>query len=331
MATFEKRTGGWLARVRKGGVSRSMTFATKSEAKAWATRLEAEIQDGKAGVIPDKTFGDLIDRYIESRVRALDGAKQEELRLLRTKQDPIGKVRLRNLDERHVSEWRDRRLTAVKPNSVLREWSTLSRACSLAVREWKWLTKNPFKETEKPTKGEARSRRPTQDEIEKILYACGFSWDETPETAQARVGAAFLFAIETAMRAGEICALRWEDVDLAKGLAHIRAIEKGARKTKKKRQVPLSPEAVRVLRHLPESDRVFGLTAPILDALFRKAKDRVGIVDLHFHDSRREGLTRLAKSVDVMTLAKISGHQDLRILLNVYYAPDMEKVAESLR
>ena len=51
---------------------------------------------------------------------------------------------------------------------------------------------------------------------------------------------------------------------------------------------------------------------------------------MHFHDSRREALTRMAKKVPVETLAKISGHRDLRILLNVYYNPDMAEVADLL-
>jgi integrase len=66
------------------------------------------------------------------------------------------------------------------------------------------------------------------------------------------------------------------------------------------------------------------------DALFRKAKARALIKDLHFHDTRREALTRLAKKFDVMELARISGHRDLRILQNVYYAPTVEDLAKKL-
>lgn len=55
------------------------------------------------------------------------------------------------------------------------------------------------------------------------------------------------------------------------------------------------------------------------------------VSDLHFHDTRRTALTRLAGKVDVMTLAKISGHRNLRILMNsTYYAPDMGEVAALL-
>ena len=58
-------------------------------------------------------------------------------------------------------------------------------------------------------------------------------------------------------------------------------------------------------------------------------KDLAGLgnEDLHFHDTRREACSRLAKKVDVMTLAKISGHRDIKMLLNTYYAPDMKEVA----
>jgi len=65
-------------------------------------------------------------------------------------------------------------------------------------------------------------------------------------------------------------------------------------------------------------------------AEFRRARDNCGITDLHFHDSRREALTRLSKKVPVETLAKISGHRSLNILLNVYYRPDMAEIADML-
>ena len=330
MASFEQRPGGWLARVRKRGMpARSAVFPTKAEAKAWAVRIEAEIVAGKLGRAAEKTFGQLLERFVADYVPQMDGHKQEALRLARTMRDPIAAVPLADLDARHVSEWRDRRLKSVSADSVLREWSTLSRACTIASKEWRWLPGNPFSGVEKPRKAEARSRRISEQEIEALLLACGYARDQTPETAQARVGAALLFAIETAMRAGELCALRWSDIE--GNVAQVRAIEAGARKTKRGRVVPLSVEARRILAQLPrEGERCFGLSAAILDALFRKAKARALIEDLHFHDSRREALTRLAAKVDVLTLAKISGHQDLRILQRVYYAPDMAGVAERL-
>jgi integrase len=79
----------------------------------------------------------------------------------------------------------------------------------------------------------------------------------------------------------------------------------------------------------------FTVTAASLETLFRKERDRLAVATpsfstLHFHDSRAEALTRLARRVDVMTLAKISGHKDLSILQNTYYRESAEDIAARL-
>jgi integrase len=166
------------------------------------------------------------------------------------------------------------------------------------------------------------------------MLVTGYDYAAPPLTVMARIGAALLFAIETALRAGEICALTWADVDLDRRTVTVTAISAGARKGgfRVGRVVPLSVEAVRLLVQLQgiDAEKVFALEAPSLSVLFAKACRRALLEDLHFHDSRREALTRLAAKVDVMTLAKISGHRDLRILLSTYYQPDMADVAAKL-
>jgi integrase len=63
-----------------------------------------------------------------------------------------------------------------------------------------------------------------------------------------------------------------------------------------------------------------------LDALFRKARDSCLLSHIHFHDSRAEALTLLSRRMDVLTLSKISGHRDLRQLLE-YYRESAEQIA----
>lgn len=75
------------------------------------------------------------------------------------------------------------------------------------------------------------------------------------------------------------------------------------------------------------SDLFFTIDSGSLDALFRRTKNRLKITGLHFHDSRAEALTRLARRVDVLTLSKISGHTDLRMLSEVYYRESAEDIA----
>jgi len=148
----------------------------------------------------------------------------------------------------------------------------------------------------------------------------------SPESKSERIGAAIVFAIETAMRAGEICNMAWEDVDLERRTVHLPKTKNGNPRT-----VPLSTTAVKVLKGLQGLEdckrKTFGLKSDSLDVNFRKIRNKCLIDDLHFHDLRREALTRLATKVDVLNLAKISGHTDLRILQRVYYAPDMADLA----
>jgi integrase len=203
----------------------------------------------------------------------------------------------------------------------------IKHACSVARREWGWLRVNPASDVRRPATAAARTRRPTAEEIEKLLDTLGYSREAPPKTTSARIGAVYLFAIETAMRAGEICSLEWQYVN--ERHVHLPLTKNGY-----PRDVPLSAEARRIIEQLRslngEGDTVFDVSTASLDALFRKARARAHIEDLHFHDTRREALTRLSKVFDVMELARISGHRDLRILQNVYYAPSVSDLADKL-
>lgn len=331
MATLEKREQGWRVKIRKGGVSQSATFRTKAEASAWAAKVESDIAAGKIGKTPNKTFGELLQKYSDEISATKRGARWEQLRIaLYLREYPgLCNTKLADLGPDTFAAWRDERLKSVSALSVIREWAILQHACSVAVKEWRWLQANPLLLVKRPAATPPRSRRPTQDETNRIIFACGYSDEVPPATAQARVAAAWLFAIETAMRAAELCGLTDGDVDFKTRLAYLPKTKNGH-----PRHVPLSKEAIRLLRHVRTategSETIFDISPAILDALFRKAKERALIDELHFHDSRREALTRLAKKVDVMTLAKISGHRDLRILQNTYYAPDMSEVAREL-
>jgi integrase len=325
MASFRKKGNGWEASVCCKGVRRSRTFDTKTEAAYWAADTEREILNGLAGKIPDKTFGDLLRRYAEDVSPTKRGGLWEIKRIGAFCRDEITSVKLDGLRTEHFAAWRDRRLRAVSVGTVLREWSLLRHAVSVAINEWGWLKENPIKGVKRPAQPLPRDRLITDDELDRLLYALGYDYENTPSTISARVGAALLFAIETAMRAGEICGLHWRDVDLDRRVAMLWQTKNGY-----KREVPLSGEAVRILNQLrSDGDSVFDLQSSQIDSLFRKAKKMALIDDLHFHDSRATAITRLAGKVDILTLARISGHRDLR-MLQIYYRETAADIAKRL-
>lgn len=200
----------------------------------------------------------------------------------------------------------------------------MSAVFTTAIEEWSLPIKShPFRDANRPKKGKDRYRRITDEEIEKMLSA--LDWSEELRLQKHYVAWCFLFAIETAMRSGEILGLEWADIDGK--LAHLHETKNG-----KARSVPLSAEARRLLDLLPcNEDRLIPVTDANRDTVWRKARDKTDIVDLHFHDSRHEALSRMAKViVNPMDLAKISGHKDLKVLMEVYYNPTNEHLADLL-
>ncbi|ARU21108.1 tyrosine-type recombinase/integrase [Ralstonia syzygii subsp. celebesensis] len=76
-------------------------------------------------------------------------------------------------------------------------------------------------------------------------------------------------------------------------------------------------------------DPLLGLSAASRDALFRKAKEKAGIADLTFHDTRHEAITRLAKKLQPLDLARMTGHTNLQELMT-YYNESAENIAQRL-
>lgn len=331
MATIQTRGSRHRAIVRYKGVYDSETFSTITAARAWGKAREAEIDAGAVGAVPDKTFGQLLERYRDEVSVGKRGARGEQIRINRLLKDSIANKRLASLSSVDFADWRNARLRSVSGATVTREMTVMSAACSWAVNECRWLQSNPVKGVSRPASTPPRDRLITQDEIDRVCFTLGYAPDATLDTMTSRIGAMFMFAIETAMRMGEIVALRQADLDLDRKFLRVRAEEVGAGKNRAaRRSVPLSDEAVRILRQLPENDRVFGISSTAsADQMFRRAVRKAMIEGLHFHDTRHEGITRLARKLDVLPLARSIGHGNLNELMT-YYNETAEDIAKQL-
>lgn len=319
MASIRKLKSGYRAEVARQGVRRSKVFSTRQEAKDWAAREEYLILNGEK-VAADSSFGELLDRYAREVSNAKRGGRWEIIRIEKLRRDKIANVRLGDLQARNFADWRDRRSREVAPASVIREMQLMSSALNVARKEWGLISSNPLTDVRKPRKPPARDRLPSDVEIERLAHAAGGDLS----TATARAFHAFLFALETAMRAGEIAGLSWDRIDVERRVARLVHTKNGH-----PREVPLSPEAIRLLEALPFAEPVFGLTSRQLDVLWRKVRDRAQVEGLTFHDSRHAAITRLSRKLDILALARMVGHKDLR-QLNTYYNETAEELAKRL-
>lgn len=329
MATFIKRGKQWRAQVSKNGHRPSGTFDTKAEAVAWAARTETEIASLARGDVPKKTFLQLMQRYSDEVSTQKRAAKYEQNRIAYYLREEPGLFQkwIADLRPADFAALRDRRLQTTSGETVRRDFNVLSAALSTAVKEWGWLHANPMTNVKRPPPGQARSRLISQSEVDMVLMALRYDRESPALMVCQRVAVAFLFALESAMRVGEILKLRAQDVDLERGVATLLLTKNGDT-----RRVPLSTEAIRLLKQLPAvapGAALFAMSSSSVDANFRKALALTPIEDLHFHDTRHEAITRLAKRLEVLDLARMTGHRNINELLT-YYNETAESIAKRL-
>lgn len=321
MASIQRHGKRWRVQLYVGGKRVSAVLDTKREAAAWALQREAELSGAK---LPDKTMADAMTRYSREVAPSKRGERWEVIRLKALAKAPIARIRMAALNKADVTDWRDARLGEVSGATVAREMTLLRAVFEAARRDWGWLTVNPMQGVRWPKPPASRKRRVTADEIERVGLALGVDGMASDRVSQ-RVGLSFLFALETAMRAGEILALHWPDVHLAQRYVHLPETKNG-----EARDVPLTKRAAEIINALPRGDGpVFNITSAQRDALFRKARNKAGIPDLHYHDSRAEAIWRLSKKLDVLQLARVIGHRDPKSLL-MYYSESAAEMATRL-
>lgn len=305
MASFRKRGEMWRAEVMRHGVRRSDTFPSKGAAQAWANRVEAEIMAGVRGEVPNLTVSALLDRYEEEVSEGKKGKRWEAIRLEALRRDRLASVRLRQLDSPDVADWQRRRLEAVSAPSVRRERNLVNHVFEIAIKEWRWLRRNPFEGVRRPKDGKPRTRIATSTELARV--------SKVASPTMARVIA---FAVETGMRAGEIAALK----DVVGRVATLLDSKNGT-----SREVPLSTKALEVWGD------GFAISAGSISALWARYCRELDppIKGLTFHDLRATAISRLAGRLNVLELAKMVGHKNPKMLM-VYYRESAADIAKKL-
>jgi integrase len=327
MATFRKISDSWRAEVCVAGKRKSKSFPTKAEARSWAVIAEAALDSPEVDVASAAhTLGDIFLRYANEISEVKKGARWEIVRLKKFGRDPLSKIALSELKREHFEEWVGRQMKTLKASSVNRELNLISHALTQA-RRWRLMFDNPLKDLRRPKDPPHRDRRINTGEIAAILLSLNYTEESTVHQQQQRVAVAFLFAIETAMRAGEICSLKPEQINLAERTAYLPETKNGFPRT-----VPLSAEAVRLIERLMPCEAgktIFKVSSGTLSTIFKRGVDRTGIEDLTFHDARHEATTRLAKRLHILALARATGHKDIK-QLQIYYNETAAELAKLL-
>jgi integrase len=314
MATFSKRVtaSGEVTHQakcrRKGFPTLSKTFQNLSDAKKWARQIERSWDTGEDPATQPRTnttLADVLRRYRDEVAPNHKGGWIEQLTINAWLRDhrEFADTSVHDLSPAVIAAWRDQRLKELKASTVARQMNILYSAISKARVDWSIPI--PECKVKRPKQPPHRDRVLTADE-EKVLMAAA------RESSNKYLAPAIQFALATSMRAGELIALLWSDVDEKRKQCRVREAKNG-----QPRDVPLSTAALAALKGLDRSTkRVFeGLTSETLKRLFIRLTARCEIENMRWHDLRHTALTRYAKSgLNPLQLAVISGHKDIKML-----------------
>ena len=315
MASFIPRKGPgskrvWQAHVRRRGYPAQVkTFDTKAAAEVWARRIEEEIDRGvfvSRAEAENTTLAEALDRYAREVLPTKKSTRPVTYHA-RNVREGLGALPLAAITSSVLAKYRDQQMAkGYAAQTVKHDLSLISRVLNICIKEWgiPLPAGNPVLQIKMPQVANARDRRLVGDEQARLLAAAHAYGGE--------IGPLITWAIETAMRRGEIAAMRWDHLD-----RKARVLLIPETKTGTPRRVPLSTAALGVLDGLPRriDGRVWGMRPDSISQAFERVCKVAGIEGLTFHDLRHEATSRLfEKGLNPMEVAAITWHKTLQML-----------------
>lgn len=321
MASIIKVGDKWRALIRrKGYASQCKTFPVKAKAVEWARGIEAAIDVGDPTPVPSGlTVAKVIEEYraLRDKSRPIADSTTEHytLRQLSAGLGSIAAAKLTPADlVGYCTMRRDEH--GAGPYTCLMDVSKLgtamryaSMAKSVPLPDVVAAARPLLKHLGLIGGGGQRERRPTEDEVTAII--------EHMEQGRGRMFADIVrFAILTAMRQGEITRLAWDDLDADKKLVLIRDRKDPRKKAGNDQWIPLLGGAWELVQRQPRTDtRIFPIYAGTVSKYFTECCAELSIPDLHFHDLRHEGTSKLfEQGYRLEQVALVTGHKDWRHL-----------------
>jgi integrase len=317
MAVIERRGKKWRALIRlKGHPSVSETFNGRKAAEDWAKATEDALRTGKTLPSRSMALADLIDRYQKEigRFKPVGATKRGNLKRWT---ESLGDRDVSTLTGQDVLDHVAKRKAG--PATMAMEVGFLAEVLAAGRSLW-GMTIPDVVAAARPTlrrtgavgKPEERDRRPTKEELDALV-----TFFRNNPVARIPLADLIPFAVATAMRMGEIARIRWEDYRPGKKpMILIRDRKDPKQKEGNDQWVPLLGEAPEIIDRQPKAGPlIFPYKEDSIGAAFRRACVRLQIADLHFHDLRHEGTSRLfEQGYQIQEVALVTGHRDWKSL-----------------
>lgn len=228
-----------------------------------------------------------------------------------------------------ITHCKIRQLAGAKPSTVYHDISYLRGVMKKALPVFDIEANYEIFDEAMPTlmdmgligKSNKRTRRPTDLELDKLR--AGLKTRQN-QKANGQVRIPYLdileFSILTCMRIGEVCSLKWEDLNREHKTIIIRDRKDPRKKEGNHMIAPLLGESFDIAIRQPQSNElIFPYKSKSVTAGFQRVRNDLGIEDLRYHDLRREGASKLfEQGYSIEEVAQVTGHRNLNVLWQVY-------------
>jgi len=319
--TLKDGTVRYMARVRIMRNGRAYkateTFARKAAAQAWLKKREVEMAEpGALDRQEDAPLASVIERYIAESQKEIGRTKAQVLRAIC--HDELAEMPCSRIGSEDIVAFAQR-LTG-KPQTVANYLSHLGAVFAVARPAWGYLLsqqamQDAFVVTKRlgiTGKSSARTRRPSPDELDRLMVH--FGQVRARRVDSVPMQAITAFAIYSTRRLEEITRIEW--ADLEPGRILVRDMKHPGQKIGNDMWCDLPPEAEAIIRAQPRRDAcIFPCSTDAIGAAFTRACQFLGIEDLHFHDLRHHGVSRLFEmGWTIPHAAAVSGHRSWQSL-----------------
>jgi integrase len=333
MASIRKqKSGAWRVQVRRKGRKLSETFVRHDDAKKWGAEAERQIDRGETPTLARtaklRTFGDLIDLHIADMTEVGKPPQRSKSATLAMLKRRLGMRNMADLDrERIVTFGRARAAEGAGPMTLGSDIGAIKLVLSHAAAvhglpvsvEPVNLARIALKRLGLVGKSNERDRRPTDEELARLIEHFDKGRYQT-----LPMGRIIKFAVATAMRQEEICRVKWSDLAVRTKMLMIRDRKDRREKKGNDQRIPLLAvsgyDAMALIEEQRgfrsnDDDRIFPLNHKSVGSAFTRACRDLQIIDLHFHDLRHEGTSRLFEAgFEIPQVALVTGHKDWKML-----------------
>jgi len=292
------------------------TFDTRRKAAAWAARREDELDQPDALSPPnDPTLADVIEKYTSDTRKEIGRTKAQVLRAI--KATDLGRMRCSRIASKDVITFANKLAGTMQPQTVANYLSHLGAVFAIARPAWGFpldqqAMRDAFvvaKRLGVTGKSHQRDRRPTVDEIGKL--ADHFDKVRSRRVDSVPMRDVMMFALFSTRRQEEITRIVWADFDEGGKRVMVRDMKHPGDKLGNDQWVDLPPEAIAIIKRQPRTKaEIFPYSTDAIGAAFTRACKVLAISDLHFHDLRHEGVSRLFEmGWNIPHVASVSGHR----------------------